>query len=94
MVGLLILVSGAKLRFIFIARLLKNKRIGKYAQSAKRIKEKYRYPRTLFNLVELITIHTDIIEQKKLDKGIKDESINFWDKLANIISKPYRMILA
>lgn len=71
-----------ELRFLLIARLLGDKGVREYAQSAKYIKAKY--PQTQFDLVGWIDDNPDSIEQQELDNWIKDGTINFWGKLADV----------
>lgn len=70
------------LRFLLIARLLGDKGVREYAQAAKCIKVKY--PQTEFHLVGWIDDNPDSIEQQELDSWIKDGTINFWGKLADV----------
>ncbi|WP_338412414.1 glycosyltransferase family 4 protein [Psychrobacter raelei] len=71
-----------ELRFLMIARLLGDKGVREYVQAAKRIKAKY--PQTQFDLVGWIDDNPDSIEQQELDSWIKDGTINFWGKLADV----------
>ena len=71
-----------ELRFLLIARLLGDKGVREYAQAAKRIKAKY--PQTQFDLVGWIDDNPDSIEQQELDNWIKDGTIKFWGKLADV----------
>ena len=71
-----------ELRFLLIARLLGDKGVREYAQAAKYIKAKH--PQTQFDLVGWIDDNPDSIEQQELDNWIKDGTINFWGKLADV----------
>lgn len=74
--------NTTELRFLLIARLLGDKGVREYAQAAKLIKEKH--PQTQFDLVGWIDNNPDSIEQQELDNWIKDGTINFWGKLADV----------
>lgn len=74
--------NTTELRFLLIARLLGDKGVREYAQAAKRIKTKH--PQTQFDLVGWIDDNPDSIEQQELDNWIKDGTINFWGKLADV----------
>ncbi|ALF59157.1 glycosyltransferase family 4 protein [Psychrobacter urativorans] len=69
-------------RFLLIARLLGDKGIREYAQSAKIIKAKY--PQVQFDLVGWIDDNPNTIQQHELDDWINEGLFSFWGKLSDV----------
>lgn len=69
-------------KFLLIARLLGDKGVREYAQTARIVKKKY--PQAQFDLVGWIDDNPDAIEQQELDNWINEGLFNFWGKLDDV----------
>ena len=71
-----------KASFLLIARLLGDKGVREYAESARIIKEQYR--EADFHLVGWIDDNPSAISQTELDTWIADGRLKFWGKLSDV----------
>lgn len=73
-----------KASFLLIARLLGDKGVREYAESARIIKEKH--PEAEFHLVGWIDDNPSAISQAELDTWIADGRLKYWGKLSDVRS--------
>jgi glycosyltransferase involved in cell wall biosynthesis len=71
-----------KASFLLIARLLGDKGVREYAESARIIKEKH--PEAEFHLVGWIDDNPSAISQAELDTWIADGRLKYWGKLSDV----------
>lgn len=71
-----------KVSFLLIARLLGDKGVREYAESARIIKEKH--PESEFHLVGWIDDNPSAISQSELDTWIADGRLKYWGKLSDV----------
>lgn len=71
-----------KASFLLIARLLGDKGVREYAESARIIKAQY--PEAEFHLVGWIDDNPSAIPQAKLDEWIADGRLKYWGKLSDV----------
>ncbi|NHC03388.1 glycosyltransferase family 4 protein [Acinetobacter sp. 187] len=71
-----------KASFLLIARLLGDKGVREYAESARIIKEKH--PEAEFHLVGWIDDNPSAIAQAELDEWIADGRLKYWGKLSDV----------
>lgn len=71
-----------KASFLLIARLLGDKGVREYAESARIIKEKH--PEVEFHLVGWIDDNPSAISQAELDEWIGDGRLKYWGKLSDV----------
>ena len=71
-----------KASFLLIARLLGDKGLREYAESARIIKEKH--PEAEFHLVGWIDDNPSAISQAELDEWIADGRLKYWGKLSDV----------
>lgn len=71
-----------KASFLLIARLLGDKGVREYAESARIIKEKH--PEAEFHLVGWIDDNPSAISQPELDEWIADGRLKYWGKLSDV----------
>ena len=71
-----------KASFLLIARLLGDKGVREYAESARIIK--VRYPATEFHLVGWIDDNPSAISKAELDEWIADGRLKYWGKLSDV----------
>ncbi|WP_180011080.1 glycosyltransferase family 4 protein [Acinetobacter sp. YH16055] len=71
-----------KASFLLIARLLGDKGVREYAESARIIKEKH--PEAEFHLVGWIDDNPTAISQAELDRWIAEKTINYWGRLSDV----------
>lgn len=71
-----------KASFLLIARLLGDKGVREYAESARIIKAQY--PESEFHLVGWIDDNPSAISQAELDKWIADSRLKYWGKLSDV----------
>lgn len=74
--------ESEQVRFIMIARLLKDKGVYEYAEAAKKVKEKY--PNTEFHLVGWIDANPAAIHEKDLSDWISQNIIIFHGKIDDV----------
>ena len=71
-----------KASFLLIARLLGDKGIREYAETARIIKQDY--PEAEFHLVGWIDDNPSAITQAELDRWIADQRLQFWGRLSDV----------
>ncbi|WP_180073506.1 MULTISPECIES: glycosyltransferase family 4 protein [unclassified Acinetobacter] len=71
-----------KASFLLIARLLGDKGVREYAESARLIKAQY--PNAEFHLVGWIDDNPSAISQAELDEWIADDRLKYWGKLSDV----------
>ena len=72
----------AKISFLLIARLLKDKGVREYAEAAKIIQQQYLDVE--FNLVGWIDENPSAITQQELDQWVANKTVKYWGKLADV----------
>ena len=71
-----------KASFLLIARLLGDKGVREYAESARIIKAQY--PESEFHLVGWIDDNPSAISQAELDTWVSEKTVNYWGKLSDV----------
>lgn len=70
------------IRFLLIARLLKDKGVREYVEAARIVKRKY--PQVMFDLVGWIDDHPAAISRKELDRWIDEDIVNYLGRLDDV----------